>query len=80
MIKTLEYYLSLPYTMEIVPDTEDSGYVVWIKELEGCITQADTWDKLLLMIEDAKRDWLEVALEYGDPIPEPERINASGEA
>jgi len=66
--------------MEIVPDTEDSGYVVWIKELEGCITQADTWDKLLLMIEDAKRDWLEVALEYGDPIPEPERINASGEA
>jgi len=80
VIKTLEYYLSLPYTMEIVPDTEDSGYVVWIKELEGCITQADTWDKLLLMIEDAKRDWLEVALEYGDPIPEPERINASGEA
>ncbi len=80
MIKTLDYYLSLLYTMEIVPDTEEGGYVVRIKELEGCITQAETWEELLIMIEDAKRGWLEVALEYGDPIPEPERISASGEA
>lgn len=72
MVNTkLDYYLSLPYTMEIVPDTEDGGYVAWIKELEGCITQADTWDELLSMIDDAKRLWLEVALEQGWTIPEP---------
>ena len=71
MSRTLDYYLSLPYTMEIVPDTEDGGYVAWIKELEGCITQADTWDELLSMIDDAKRLWLEVALEQGRTIPEP---------
>jgi antitoxin HicB len=62
--------------MEIVP--EDGGYVAWIKELEGCITQTETWDELLIMIEDAKRGWLEVALEFGDPIPEPEPIANRG--
>ena len=69
--KTLEYYLALPYTMEIKPDVEEGGYVARIKELKGCITQAETWDELLLMIDDAKRLWLESALAHGDPIPEP---------
>lgn len=74
--KTLDYYMSLPYTIEIFPDEEDGGYVARIRELPGCLTQADTWEELQLMIEDAKRAWLEVALEYGDEIPEPERIQA----
>ncbi|MBZ0289630.1 MAG: type II toxin-antitoxin system HicB family antitoxin [Anaerolineae bacterium] len=69
--KTLEHYLSLPYTIEIIPDTESGGYVARVKELRGCITQADTWDDLLKMIDEAKEGWLEVALEYGHPIPEP---------
>ncbi len=67
----LEHYLSLPYTIEIIPDEDDGGYVARIKELQGCFTQADTWDDLHQMIEDAKRLWLESALEHGDPIPEP---------
>jgi predicted RNase H-like HicB family nuclease len=74
MTKTLDYYLSLPYTIEVVPDKEAGGYVAWIKELSGCITQADTWQELEFMIEDAKRGWLEVALEHDDPIPEPEPV------
>ena len=74
MNKTLDYYLSLPYTLEIFPDEEDGGYVARVRELPGCITQADTWAELLEMVEDAKRLWLESALEHGDPIPEPERI------
>lgn len=69
--KTLEYYLSLPYTIEIIPDTEDGGYVARIKELRGCITQADSWEELDMMIREAQEGWLEVALEYGHPIPEP---------
>lgn len=73
--KTLNYYLALPYTIEIVPDIKHGGYVAWIKELEGCITQADSWSDLLPMIEDAKRGWLEVSIENGDVIPEPESNN-----
>lgn len=71
MNKTLEYYLSLPYTVEVIPDKEAGGYVARVKELRGCLTQAETWTELLPMIEEAKTGWLEVALEYGHPIPGP---------
>ncbi len=71
MNKTLEYYLTLPYTIEIIPDTDEGGYVARIKELRGCMTQAETWDELIQMIEESKQGWLEVALERGHPIPEP---------
>ena len=42
-----------------------------VVELEGCITQADTWEELKEMIEDAKRNWLEVSIEEGIEIPIP---------
>jgi antitoxin HicB len=75
--KTLEYYLSLPYTIEIIPDIEDGGYVARVKELRGCMTHADTWDELDHLIQEAKEGWLEVALEYGHPIPEPTGVFAN---
>jgi antitoxin HicB len=71
MAKDLSYYLSLPYTIVVVPDSDDGDYVAWIKELRGCVTQAETWEEIGMMIDDAKRGWLEVALEHGDAIPEP---------
>jgi antitoxin HicB len=67
--KTLEYYLSLPYTLEIIPD--DGAWFVQIKELQGCMTEVDTWEEILPMIEDAKRLWLESALAHTQAIPEP---------
>jgi len=71
MNKTIDYYLSLPYTLEIIPDAEQGGWFVKIKELKGCMTQADRWEDILPMIEEAKTLWLEVMLEAGEPIPEP---------
>ena len=68
-MRDLNYYLGLPYTIEIVPD--EDGYFVRVLELPGCLTYADTLEKLWPMIEDAMRDWIEVSLEYGDAIPEP---------
>ncbi|MHB8629962.1 MAG: type II toxin-antitoxin system HicB family antitoxin [Aggregatilineales bacterium] len=69
--KTLEYYLSLPYTAIVIPDREAGGYVAQIKELLGCITQADTWQELEFMLNDAMRGWIELALDDGHEIPEP---------
>jgi antitoxin HicB len=77
MTESIEYYLSLPYTIDIIPDEDEGGYVARIRELPGCLTQADTWEELLFMIEDAKRAWLESALKHGDAIPEPERMKAN---
>ncbi|MBK8024790.1 MAG: type II toxin-antitoxin system HicB family antitoxin [Chloroflexi bacterium] len=62
-------YLSLPYTIEIIPD--DGAWFVQIKELEGCMTEVDTWDGILPAIEEAKYLWLELALEKHRTIPEP---------
>ena len=69
--KLIEYYMNLPYKIEIIPDP-DGGYVAEVKELKGCITQGDTIEELFEMIEDAKRAWLEVAIEDGIEIPLPE--------
>jgi len=38
-----------------------------------CITQAETKIELLGMLEDAKKCWIETALEDGMDIPEPAR-------
>ncbi|MDI6915732.1 MAG: type II toxin-antitoxin system HicB family antitoxin, partial [Desulfitobacteriaceae bacterium] len=42
-----------------------------IPDLPGCISQGETVEEAVSMIEDAKRGWLEVALEQGAEIPEP---------
>lgn len=68
-MKTLEYYLELPYTIEVIPD--DGAWFVRIKELPGCMTEVDEWDEILPAIQEAKYLWLELALERGRPIPEP---------
>ena len=69
MAKTLDEYLALPYTIEIIPD--QGAWFARIKELPGCMTQADSFEDLGEMIKDAMRSWLEVALEMGQTIPEP---------
>jgi len=73
--KTIEYYMSLPYTIEIVPD--NGAWFARIKELPGCMTEVDEWDEILPMIEDIKRLWLEAALAHDQPIPEPSKAQAA---
>ena len=68
--KSLEYYLHLPYSVVLTP-AEEGGYAVKIAELSGCISQGETVEEALAMIEDAKRGWLEVALADGVDVPEP---------
>jgi antitoxin HicB len=70
MAKTVEYFMSLPYTRELVPDAA-VGWGIKIKELPGCMSQGETSEEALRMIEDAMRGWLEVEIEAGSPIPEP---------
>ncbi len=71
MNKTLEYYLTLPYTIELTPD-EDGYWFAEIPLLPGCMTQASTRAEVLEMIDEAKLLWLETALEEKLTIPEPE--------
>ncbi len=69
--KTIEYFLSLPYRLEIFPDTEEGGYGARYPELPGCITCGETLDNVARNAEDAKKSWLMAAIENGIDIPEP---------
>jgi antitoxin HicB len=70
----LEEYLNLPYHSEIIhdPDPDNPGWIAHVRELPGCITQADRFDELEEMIIDAMRGWLEIAILDGTPIPLPQ--------
>ncbi len=70
MEKTIDYYMNLPYTIELQRDMEE-GWFVRVKELQGCTSQGDTAEEAIAMIQEAMSQWLEVALEEGLPIPEP---------
>ena len=41
-MKTLEYYMGLPYRLEIVPDEAEGGYVASYPELRGCLTTGES--------------------------------------
>ena len=72
--KTLDYYMSLPYRVEVYP--EEGGFTVVVPDLPGCMTCADTLDGLWPAIAEAKGLWLETALREGMPIPEPAPVEA----
>ena len=71
MKKTIDYYMSLPYRMEIIPDMEEGGYTACFPDLPGCLTCSDTMEGIITNALDAKRTWLEDALEEGIAIREP---------
>jgi len=73
--KDLEYYMHLPYRVEVYPEPDGSGYTATIPDLPGCITCAGTMEELAEMIEDAKRTWIECSLEDGLPIPDPSSVD-----
>ena len=68
--KDLNYYLSLPYTIELIREDE-STWFARVVELPGCITEGDSPQDVIEMIHDAMAGWIEVALEDGESIPEP---------
>ncbi|EMB46538.1 type II toxin-antitoxin system HicB family antitoxin [Treponema denticola] len=75
-MKTLEEYIKLPYKLEIIPDTEENGFVASYPELPGCITCGSSLSSVVANAEDAKKEWLFAALEEGIPINEPNDIDS----
>lgn len=79
-MKTIDYYLALPYRLELVPDPDEGGYVASYPELPGCITSGESLQAAAENAEDAKKAWLEAALEDGIEIAEPASLdNYSGQ-
>ena len=74
-MKTLEEYMAMPYRMEIVEDKDEGGFVVSYPDLPGCLTCGETIETAVTNAVDAKKAWLEAAIEEGINIYEPDSLD-----
>ena len=75
-MKTLNDYLAMSYRLEIVRDDAEGGFVASYPDLPGCITCGETEEEAVKNALDAKKVWLEAALEDGLAIPAPDSLEA----
>ena len=67
--------MKLPYRLELIPDTDEGGYVVTFPDLPGCLSSGETVEEACRNAEDARYEWLMAAIEEGISIPEPDTID-----
>lgn len=68
---TVEEVLARNYSFIAKADLEDGGWIIFYPDLPGVMTQAETYEEIGEMAEDALRAWTEAQLEAGRPIPQP---------
>jgi antitoxin HicB len=69
--RDLQYFMALPYKIEIAPTEDGTGFTARIPDLKGCIAYGETVEEAYEMVADVKQAWIEIALEEGWAIPEP---------
>jgi predicted RNase H-like HicB family nuclease len=72
-----EDYLALPYAIELVQDTDETGHRGWVAEIEelpGCISQGATPEDAIANVRDAMLGWISVAIEDGRDVPQPRAL------
>ena len=67
-MKTIDEYMNKDYELKIVEDPDEGGFVAFYPELPGCITCGETLEEVADNALDAKKAWLEAALEDGADI------------
>ena len=75
--RNLTYYLSLPYTTQVVyySDSGDAPpYMAQVPELPGCEAQGATEEEALAELREVKRLFIETMIEDGVEVPEPNGI------
>ncbi|MDP2983420.1 MAG: type II toxin-antitoxin system HicB family antitoxin [Candidatus Latescibacter sp.] len=62
------------YEIIIYWSNEDEVFVAEAPELPGCMAHGNTEELALENVKEAIRLWIDTAREFGDPIPEPPKI------
>jgi len=61
----IAYRSRMPDSLDVkIRESEDGGYWVEIKNIPGCITQADNGEELFSMVNDAVYTFFEIPEEY----------------
>lgn len=73
--KDVEYYMHLPYAIEIrpIPEHDGGGIFASIPMLKGCMSDGATISEAYANLQEAQREWLTDMLELKKPIPEPSK-------
>ena len=72
MEKTVDYYMSLPYTIEL--ELDSFGYHASIQELPQCtvtVNASENVGELWRLLEENQRNWITNRIERGLEVPEP---------
>ncbi len=59
------------YEIIIYWSKEDAAFIAEVPELSGCMAHGDTPEDALKNAKEAIQLWIDTAMEFGDPIPEP---------
>jgi predicted RNase H-like HicB family nuclease len=59
------------YEIVIYWDKKDAIYIAEVPELPGCASHGKTYDEALRNAKKAIQLWIDTAMEFNDPIPEP---------
>lgn len=73
-MKNLQYYMGLKYPFLLEQD-EDGSYFIEYPDLPGCMTCGATLEEVLEMGTDAKKCWIESAMQDNAHIPEPKTVD-----
>ena len=57
------------YTVVLVPDERDSGYVAYVPVIPGCVTQGETPEEAIAMAADAAIGLLASMANHGEDLP-----------
>ena len=80
MIRDVQHYLRLPYTVRVEPDRGTRGeqlYLTSVDELPGCQSHGDTREEALASLRDALELYIGSMLEDGVAFPEPGTAQAA---
>jgi predicted RNase H-like HicB family nuclease len=62
------------YPIAIEPGGEATAYGVIVPDLPGCFSAGDTLDEAIMGAEEAAAAWIDAALDAGEAIPSPSRL------
>lgn len=73
-MKNLNYYLERKYPLVVVQE-DDGSYFVEYPDLKGCFSTGDTLEEAVQLSYDAKKAWIETAIDENIDIPIPKTEN-----
>ena len=59
------------YEVIIYWSNEDSAFIAEVPELPGCAAHGATQEEALRSAQQAIQLWIDSAIHFGDPVPEP---------